>query len=263
MLYRPNQEKLGFLRKARRAVNGLGRSCRCRVCGKSFFRFSKYRGGWQAVSDYLKEVEWTGSDFDRFWCPFCRSHDRERHLFLYFDALGLWDSFRNAAVLHFAPEKHLAAKIEACAPALYVKGDLCPSRDGVDRMDVTAIPYAEGTFDWVICNHVLEHVPDDAAALREMCRVMKPGGWAVLQTPFARKLDTTRENEEGVATEAARREFYGQEDHVRLYGTDLFGRIRAAGLELRLAEHSGCLPSVDAAGHGVNREEPLFLCVKP
>ncbi|MDD4102805.1 MAG: class I SAM-dependent methyltransferase, partial [Kiritimatiellae bacterium] len=165
-------------------------------------------------------------------------------------------------VLHFAPEKHLAAKIEACAPALYVKGDLCPSRDGVDRMDVTAIPYAEGTFDWVICNHVLEHVPDDAAALRELCRVLKPGGRAVLQTPFARGLKATRECDGEIVTASARREFYGQEDHVRIYGTDLFGRIRAAGLELNLKQHVECLPTIDAAEYGVNREEPLFLCVK-
>jgi len=263
MLYRPTQENVGFLRKVRRALNGLGRSCRCRVCGKSFFRFSKYRGGWQAVSNYLKEVEWTGSDFDRFWCPFCRSHDRERHLFLYFDALGLWDSFRDAAVLHFAPEKHLAARIASCVPALYVKGDLCPSREGVTKMDVTAIPHAEGTFDWVICNHVLEHVPDDSAALRELCRVLKPGGRAVLQTPFAKRLAVTRENEPDVASPAARLEFYGQEDHVRLYGADLFERIRASGLELRMTEHNECLKETDSAACGVNREEPFFLCVKP
>ena len=262
-MYQPTQENVGFLRKARRAVNGLGRSCRCCVCGRRFFRFSKYRGGWRAVSDYLKAVEWTGSDFDRFWCPFCRSHDRERHLFLYFEALGVWDSLRNAAVLHMAPEKHLAARIAACAPALYVKGDLCPSRGGVAAIDVTAIQYDAGTFDWVICNHVLEHVPDDAAALREICRVLKPGGRAVLQTPFAKRLEATCENDDGVVTESARREFYGQEDHVRLYGTDIFGRISAAGLELRMADHGECLPSVDAAECGVNREEPFFLCVKP
>lgn len=262
-MYQPTQAKVGLLRKARRMLNGLGRSRQCRVCGKRFFRFSKYRGGWQSVSDYLKGVEWVGSDFDQFWCPFCRSHDRERHLLLYFDALGLWDSFRNAAVLHFAPEKHLMSRIERCGPAVYVKGDLFPSRDGVTKMDVTAIPHDADTFDWVICNHVLEHVPDDTAALRELCRILKPGGRAVLQTPFAKGLAATREGEPEIVTEQARREFYGQEDHVRLYGIDLFDRIRAAGLELSLLEHAASLPSIDAAEYGVNRNEPLFLCVKP
>jgi hypothetical protein len=85
----------------------------------------------------------------------------------------------------------------------------------------------------------------------------------VLQTPFAKRLAVTRENEPDVASPAARLEFYGQEDHVRLYGADLFERIRASGLELRMTEHNECLKETDSAACGVNREEPFFLCVKP
>ena len=208
-------------------------------------------------------MKWTGSDFDNFWCPFCRSHDRERHLILFFDRLGAWERLAGAAVLHLAPEKHLAGRIAACGPARYVRGDLFPSREGVERIDVTAIPYADGAFDWVICNHVLEHVPDDARALREIMRVLRPGGTAILQTPFASGLEKTLEDPAGIDTDAKRIEFYGQEDHVRLYGRDLFDRIRAAGFRLELRRHDECLPDVDAARCGVSRDEPLFLCVKP
>ena len=79
MEYRAKQEKVGALRRMRRFVNGLGRARQCCVCGHSFFRFSRFRGGWKGFSPYLHNVKWTGSDFDNFWCPFCRSHDRERH----------------------------------------------------------------------------------------------------------------------------------------------------------------------------------------
>ena len=262
MQYQPTQDNIGIVRRIRRGLNGLGKRHQCCVCGHTFFKFSKYRGGWRQVSAYLHRVQWTGSDFDNFWCPFCRCHDRERHLILFFEKLGLWEKVRGADVLHIAPEKRLAVRIEACGPAKYVKGDLVPAREGVERLDVTAIDYSDASFDWVICNHVLEHVPDDARALRELFRVLRPGGIAVLQTPFAAALDRTREQEEGIDTDDKRLDVYGQEDHVRLYGTDLFARISAAGFDLELLKHREVLPDVDARRYGVNPNEPLFLCRK-
>ena len=262
MEYQATQDRVGFVRKTRRLLNGLGRSRLCCVCGNSFFRFSKYRGGWNNFSAYLHNVKWTGSDFDQFWCPFCRSHDRERHLILFFDKLGVWEKMAGASVLHFAPEKWVANRIEACRPKRYVKGDLVPVREGIEKIDVTDIPFAAASFDWVLCNHVLEHVPNDVRALRELWRVLKPGGIAVLQTPFASGLEKTLEIPSEVDTDAKRLEFYGQEDHIRLYGRDLFDRIRAAGFQLDLKKHVECLPDIDAIHYGVNRHEPLFLCVK-
>ena len=262
MQYQATQNRVSLLRRARRFLNGLGRSRHCCICQRTFLRFSKFRGGWQALSPYLRQARWTGSDFDNFWCPFCRCHDRERHLTLFFERLELWERFEGAAVLHLAPEKHLARRIEECAPERYVKGDLAPSREGVERIDVTALPFADASFDWVICNHVLEHVPDDVRALAEIWRVLRPGGGAILQTPYAAALEASVENPE-IVSAAQRLEFYGQEDHVRLYGRDLFERIRAAGFELELRSHAEWLPHIDAARYGVNQEEPLFWCIKP
>ena len=262
MDYRANTRKLGLVQRFRRFLNGLGGKHRCCYCGRSFFRFSKFRGGWDSFSRYLRDVKWTGSDFDHFWCPFCKCHDRERHLLLFFDRLDLWKKFEGASVLHVAPEKGLGLRIEKCHPANYVRGDLFPSREGVGKLVVTQIQFPDASFDWVICNHVLEHVPDDRKALSELYRVLKPGGIAILQTPFAAGLSQTRENEPSVDTDAKRIEFYGQEDHVRLYGTDLFDRIRAAGFQLTLQSHAEKLPDHDALRYGVNPDEPLFLCRK-
>ncbi|MDD2598606.1 MAG: class I SAM-dependent methyltransferase [Kiritimatiellae bacterium] len=262
MSYKAQQDNVGLIRKIRRGINGLGRKCHCCICGKRFMRFSTYRGGWDAVSSYLKQLDWTGSDFDHFWCPFCRSHDRERHLKLYFDALNFWDKFKGATVLHIAPEKHIALCIESCQPKRYLKGDIVPAREGVEVMDVTAIPEADNTFDFVLCNHVLEHVPDDRKALSEIFRVLKPGGVAILQTPYAPELRYTRERDPSISTEAQRLEFYGQEDHIRLYGIDLLDRILESGFDLQLKKHSAVLPEVDSAVAGVNSAEPLFVARK-
>ena len=69
MLYQPTQDNIGFVRKLRRTLNGMGRKHACCVCGKTFFRFSNYRGGWKAFSVYLHNVQWTGSDFEPFLVP--------------------------------------------------------------------------------------------------------------------------------------------------------------------------------------------------
>jgi len=259
MLYQPTQDKISPLRKFRRALNGLGKTHTCCVCEKRFFRFSKYRGGTKAVSAYLHNISWVSSTFDTFWCPYCRSHDRERHIILFFDALGLWTSFENAAVLHVAPEKQLAFRIAARKPARYVKGDITPARADIEKLDITAINYPDNTFDCIICNHVLEHVPDDTRALRELRRVLKPGGFAILQTPYASGLEKTLENQPEVTTPEQHREFYGQEDHVRLYGRDIFERICSVGFVSKMKKHSDCLKGMDAHRYGVNPNEPLFL----
>lgn len=263
MDYQATQNRVGLVRRLRRWANGLGHTHKCCVCGRQFFRFSKFRGGWAAFSPYLHEMQWTGSDFDNFWCPFCRSHDRERHLLLFLDRLGLWKEMQGKAVLHLAPEKWLIHKIESMSPSLYAKGDLFPSREGVQKIDVTSIPYADETFDFAFCNHVLEHVPDDRKAMSELWRVLKHGGIAILQTPFAANLAVTRENEPDILADPAKRiATYGQEDHVRLYGTDLFDRFRAAGFTVELKKHADVLPDIPASFYGVNPSEPLFLCRK-
>lgn len=263
MLYKPTQNQTGIWRRIRRFVNGLGRSSYCVMCKKHFFRFSAYRGGWQGVSPYLQEVQWISSDFNRFWCPFCRCHDRERHLFLYLQALELWQEFQGAAVLHLAPERNLAHYINSLKPVAYRKCDLNPVRDDIEPVDVMDLPFADASFDWVICNHVLEHVPDDHLALREIFRVLKPGARAIMQTPYAAGLSDTREHEAHVATPAERREQYGQEDHLRLYGMDIFDRFAEAGFKVECLAHADLLAELPATYFGVNPDEPLFLCIRP
>jgi len=136
-------------------------------------------------------------------------------------------------------------------PSEYVMADLSPAEPTIVRMDICAIPFENSYFDTVIANHVLEHVVDDAKAISEITRVLRPRGHAILQTPFSRKLSTTLEID-AIASPTARLQLYGQEDHVRLFGADLVSRIEANGLTSRVEQHADILPDIEVERYGVN-----------
>jgi len=199
-----------------------------------------------------------GSDPEHFECPRCGAHDRERHLFMYLEKTGLLADMRGKSVLHFAPEKRLARCILATRPECYVRCDLYPQTPEIVRVDMLAMQFEAASFDMLIANHVLEHVADDMQALAEIRRVLKVGGYAILQTPYSRTLHRTWEDP-GIVEEAARLQAYGQADHVRLYGRDLFDRFSSAGLASRKQEHAELLADIDPIRCGVNPDEPFML----
>lgn len=206
----------------------------------------------------MAALDVVGSNLDAFGCPCCGSHDRERHLILYMRQAGLMARLNSMDVLHFAPEKHLSRLIGEAVPRSYRKGDLFPNTSDVERIDLMGIPFAGESFDLVIANHVLEHVSDDLAAIREIRRVLRPGGHAILQTPFSAKLHCTW-SDPGIDTDSARLQAYGQEDHVRLFGREIFQRFVSAGLDDCSRSHDELLGGVDATKYGVNPREPFFL----
>lgn len=221
-----------------------------------------YRNGLPAVPPLMRALDMVGSDPDQFECPRCGAHDRERHLLMYMRAEGTLSQLRSKAVLHFAPEKRLSRFIADAGPARYVRADLFPQSPEVERVDMLDMQFDDQSFDCVIANHVLEHVSDVPRALSEIRRVLKAGGLAILQTPYSGKLLRTWEDQ-GIDTPLARLQAYGQEDHVRLFGCDIFEQITAAGFENRVRRHSKLLADVDATMMGVNPDEPLFLFRKP
>lgn len=237
----------------------------CCVCRSKVARFLPYMRS--AFLPYrqpplLTALQAVGSDIRNFTCPRCGAHDRERHLFLYLEATGLGVSLSNARILHFAPEPKLSSLIRRSLPAEYVMGDLFPSEAEIEAVDIQAINYADESFDFVIANHVLEHVQDEKRALAEIRRVLRAGGHAILQTPYSAAL-TRKFEDPGIATPQARLQAYGQEDHVRLFGRDIFARFADSGLVDRSVRHQEALPLADARLHGVNAAEPFFLFQRP
>ncbi len=162
-------------------------------------------------------------------CPHCGSLERHRmawrHLATHSDLFsGTLDY-----VLHVAPERCLQPRLEQRLGDAYWSADLMRPNARL-KMDLTDIPLADDSVDAVLCSHVLEHIPDDAAAMSELARVLKPGRWAMIAVPM-RDADETYEDP-SITTPEGRREAFGQADHVRWYGRDLADRLDAAGFDV-------------------------------
>ena len=135
-------------------------------------------------------------------------------------------------MLHVGPEPGLRHELERLPNLDYVTGDL--HADDVDvRLDVTAIGFPDETFDVILCSHVLEHVPDDRRAMRELRRVLRRDGWALINAPSEPGRSQIYEDD-SIVDPAQRLRHLGQADHVRLYSTEGFvGRLHEAGFEVR------------------------------
>lgn len=121
---------------------------------------------------------------------------------------------------------------------------------------MTALPYKEGVFQVVLCSHVLEHIPEDQAAMREMHRVLAPGGMALIQVP----LQGERTFEDPEATSAEDRErVYGRADHVRIYGRDIKERLGRAGFDVELIPYAEKYDEMDRTLYGLDPEETLII----
>jgi Methyltransferase domain len=246
---------------ARKEASDAALTRLCVFCNRSVEAWMPYRIREADLSIFLKKVQLVGSNLDRCWCPCGESFDRERHLRLFLDRLNIMERVRGGTVLHMAPEHWLRRYIESYDLVTYVIGDLAPSSAEVQQIDLQQIPYPDETFDMVICNHILEHVDNADIALREIHRVLKRGGRAICQTPYASRLTKTFEDPLLQSTDD-RLLFYAQEDHVRLFGSDIAQHFIAAGFIGRLVPHSEILPDVDPEQFGVNEKEPFFDFVR-
>ena len=240
-----------------RELNSLF-SHKCLICGNYFDEFVPYK---VPVSDYLRDLQVIGSDVKNFACPYCGSIDRERHLILFIENLKIGRKlFENKDVLHFAPEKYFTQYIDTHRPRKHVLADLYPTSINIQKVDVMNIYFPSGSFDTIIMNHVLEHVENPDKALQELSRVLRKGGYAILQTPYSEKLDKTFSSED-IKSDKERLKYYGQADHLRVFGKDLFQLIQKY-FELNLVKSQELFTDTLAEKYGFNNKEPLFLCRK-
>ena len=192
-------------------------------------------------------------------CPNCYSLKRHRALWLLMQKLN-WHK-ENMRVLHFAPEPIFYQLFSSFENIDYWSVDLNPDMFGVRKaVDITNITFEDNSFDLIICNHVLEHIPDDRKAISELYRVLKPKtGIAFLNVPLF-DIPATLENPE-YNTPELRLKYYGQEDHVRAYGQDYPQRLDAAGFSVQLFTMEGTDEKV-LRRYGLDRNEKIFLCRK-
>jgi SAM-dependent methyltransferase len=164
-------------------------------------------------------------------CMHCGALERHRFVWLYFQRrTDLFDR-KPKTMLHIAPERCMERRLRDLLGEQYLTADVRSPRAMV-QMDITQIQYPDATFDIIYCSHVLEHVPDDRQAIREIYRVLKPGGWAILLVPIT--AEHTIEDPT-ITDPVKRRELFGQADHVRRYGPDYVDRLRSAGFHVEMS----------------------------
>ena len=201
-------------------------------------------------------------------CPKCESFERGRLMWLYLtETTHLFKNCSEIKLLHFAPERFLHEKFSKLQNIKYFPCDLFPERyifgtkPKVAKSDITRIPFDDNSFDVILCSHVLEHIPDDALAMSELYRVMKPGGWGIFQVPIDHNLDKTYEDF-SITTPEGRTKAFGQSDHVRQYGNDYKNRLENAGFTVAMDDFVTKYSEKEIFRFGLDKKELIYRCEK-
>lgn len=185
----------------------------------------------------------------------------ERHRLLWLYLKNETDFFtRPIKLLHFAPEQAFYQRFKKLDHITYTTTDLNSPLADV-KADICHLPFDEDTFDVILCNHVLEHIPDDTKAMQELFRVMKPGGWGIFQIPQDLKREQTFEDNT-ITDRKERARIFGQYDHVRIYGRDYFDKLRNAGFKVEEVDYTNTLPKEDVEKYCLAKGEIIPLVKK-
>ncbi|RAV28862.1 class I SAM-dependent methyltransferase [Sinomicrobium soli] len=192
--------------------------------------------------------------------PGTLSLERHRLLWLY---LKEETDFFSAPkkVLHFAPEQAFYRRFRKQDNLDYTTTDLeSPLAD--IKADICDLPFEDNTFDVILCNHVLEHIPDDTRAMQELYRVIKPGGMGIFQVPQDLHREKTFEDD-SITDPKKRARIFGQYDHVRVYGRDYFDRLRSIGFKVDEVDYTRTLPQEMITRYALAPGEIIPVCYKP
>lgn len=196
-------------------------------------------------------------------CPRCSSLERDRFLKVFLDKRKLPVS--GSRLLHIAPERCLFDLFERDSSIKYLPADKFePGYSyprGTVNIDITKIDSADNHYDLIICNHVLEHVPEDRKAMRELRRVLNPGGTAILNVPIDMSKEATFEDF-SITDPNERLKHFGQHDHVRIYGRDYALRLAEAGFEVEQIEPRDIIEAAEQRRCGIIDRDYIFSCRK-
>jgi len=229
----------------------LGSKYKCIICGKSSRKLLPTGINNEVALNLI------GGGYRLTLCPFCFSADRERLVYYYLkNKTDIFEPERKFKLLHIAPGERLK-KVLKSSSIEYVSGDIESSLADI-KIDITDIKFDNNCFDAIICNHVSEHVLDDKKAMSELFRVLKPGGFAILQVPISKKHTETFEAF-SITSPEEREKCFGQKDHVRMYGEDYKKRLENVGFEVELYDIKKDLSTEEIKKYGLNIEEILYI----
>jgi hypothetical protein len=206
----------------------------CSCCGASSHAFVH-------LNDHDR-VTWNAA------CPACDSRSRHRGLALLMPRV-IDEQSHLRRTLHFAPEGALARVLIALERLDYETTDLRNVGCDHPREDIQALSFADGSYDLVLCSHVLEHVPDDAAAIAELARILSPDGLAVISVPC----DWRRAETVNFRT-------VPPGGHYRHYGRDVVDRLRLSFRSVQVVDLHDLDTAPNALSYGIRVNEMALLC---
>ena len=220
-----------------------GSSCYCPLCDSAIEKF-------QPTGKVNSNLRLNAK------CPVCHSLERHRAIWLYLKQETDLLLTQKKKMLHVAPEQCLMEKFSQLAHLDYLTADLF--NPAMVKMDLTDIQYPDNSFDIIYCSHVLEHIPDDRQAMKELARVLNPDGWAILQVPIDRDITF----EDATITDPLERErHFGQKDHVRSYGRDYQQRLEQSGFKVEVVPYVAQFSQAEQQKYGLNRDkDDVFFC---
>lgn len=247
------QRNLVQLKSMLQKIIYRGSKVRCNICKLSYETFAPY------------------GDPPRFnaKCPNCGSLERHRLILRYLKEKTTFfkNNKKNIRVLHFAPEEFFYNSFSNHANIDYFPCDLFPDIFSFDKkkiirkVDILSIPYEDNYFDYILCNHVLEHIVEDRIAMSELYRVMNNGGLGIFQVPIDYNLDLTYEDS-SITTEKDRKKAFGQKDHVRWYGKDYKMRLSQIGFTVNEDQFINTLKKDEIFRNGFSDNELIYCCTK-
>lgn len=221
-----------------------GNDVECTVCGNTYSKLLPYG------RVYTR---------DNALCPNCMSLERHRLMYLYLKEKTNFFT-ANLKVLHVAPEHCFIDRFSKMKNLDHITADIESPLAKV-KMDLHSIPFPDNTFDVCFCNHVMEHVEDDIKCMSEIHRVLKPGGWAIIQSPIDMGRATTYEDPTITSPEDREKHFL-QDDHVRLFGRDYGQRLQKGGFKVLEDDFAAKLPTERAKRYCIQQGEVIYFCSK-
>ena len=214
------------------------------INGKSYKKFLPY--------GYVKQR-------DNALSPGTLSLERHRLLWLYLNNETNFFS-KTLKVLHVAPEQCFYNLFKNLKNINYTTFDLNSPLADI-KGDICNLPFKENSFDFILCNHVLEHINDDKKAMKELYRVLNKNGTAILQVPINQKSSKTFEDS-SIVDKKERIEKFGQYDHIRLYGLDYFKKLESFGFKVDPLKYSKEFTESEIIKYGLIKDEIIPVCKK-
>lgn len=227
----------------------------CNICGNRMPFVLKF--GYESPIFTKKKIIGSGVR-EASKCPFCDSIDRNRWVqYVLENEMDIYSNPRK--ILHFAPEQGIEKRLREVEGAEYITADIAEGRADVVT-DITNIIFSDNYFDFIICNHVLEHIKNEAKAFFELRRSIKENGKIIFSVPICWEEKTTED--ESIDTSEKRLLVYGQMDHVRLYGFDLKEKLEKYGFKVTIYRVNERLSQKEIEEMCLIPEDTVFILEK-